>query len=142
MARQWQESWREFVRAVAEAYRSGATDAEVTQKFGGSKVHWIGVVTELRLDDRLAYRGLQMRMSRIEVPLTDGRRIVCDALYVGVDTSTEWTWEGTEAGDRVEFEAKIASYDGNYYSIELDADDEGDECVLLVGVGQARRMPQ
>lgn len=140
MGNDWQNSWPDFVQAVGQAYVNGATNADVTRKFGDHDVRWKGLVRRVRLDDNQARKGLRIRMPRVEVPYKEGKVIACDTLYLSVDDSTSWMWGGVEPGQTVEFEAKIPNHGGAHPTIELDIDEDDNECYLLVGLIDAARV--
>jgi len=141
MGNEWQNSWPDFVQAVGQAYVNGASNTDVTHKFGGHDVRWSGLVGRVRLDDNEPRKGLRMRMPRVEVPFKNDMIITCDVLYLSVDESTSWMWGGVEVGQTVEFEAKIPDHGGAHPTIELDVEEEEKECYLLIGLVDAVKVP-
>lgn len=132
MVNQTAEDWDSFVRSVASDLKNGLSTTELSQKYGGLEVRWMGQVREIRTADKFA-PGVQLDMPHLSIPIGD-RILVADYLFLNVSETEKDRWKTVAKGQRISFRAKIRAAGGLFSPIDIDTFPDSSKSVLSIAL--------
>jgi len=135
---EWQINWESFINSIALDFDKGASDEDLTNKYGGSEVIWEGKITEIKLDEEFS-PGVQLEMPKISIPLNNGKVLEADYLFLNTDAQTKNTWLKAGVGDFVSFKTLISLGDGPFPGISISIDEEDILALPLIGTYNSRK---
>ena len=123
--------WNEFVKSIAELYKAGKTEEEISQELGGSLLEGRGKVKRVENDSEYT-PFIQVNMPRITVP--HGRKkIVANFLCLNFSSLTTSQVEGYREGTSINFKTHIIFKNGPFPGISIfEYDDEKESLLCLV----------
>ena len=116
MTNDWQSSWDIFVNELTVCLQRGDTTETLADLFGGTEVHWNGVLDEKVLSGLAPAVGIQLPE---EIKLDDGRRVLLSGLSLPVNDSAIDKWDQCRIGESVKFTARLESSNSPFPPIEL-----------------------
>jgi hypothetical protein len=126
-------SWKDFFRNVATLFDHGERDSEISERFRGARVEWEGRIVDLKLDEEFA-PGIALSMNPEEYPLSAGKTLRADYLFLNITSKERATWRNCKIGNNVKFSARISKSFGPFAEIQLSEFDDDPEVVLMVGL--------
>jgi hypothetical protein len=126
--------WTAFVPYVAEKFRNGQSDREVSARLAGMRVEWAGIVQELRRRGSEIW-SIAVDMPRISIPLGNGNSFEGDFVSLPVkDAQLEAKAHSLSPGDKIAFSATIVQNDGLFPSVGFVIDEEQRMVFLKIGL--------
>ncbi|MEL6303143.1 MAG: hypothetical protein AAFR07_16070, partial [Pseudomonadota bacterium] len=127
----WRSDYSTFVTCVVARASEGANSGVLSSEFGGHIVKWSGVVAALELSHDYA-RGVRMKMPVSDRQICGGLTLSATHLFVGVDESTEESWNVVSEGDVVLFECTIPKSNGPFDGVKISIFEDDGEAYLEV----------
>ncbi|WNO10288.1 hypothetical protein [Teredinibacter sp. KSP-S5-2] len=125
--------WKDFIKAVVALYEKGRSEQDISSEYSGCSVAWKGIVSDIKLDEEFS-PGIAMSMEPETTPMSKGKVLRSDHLFLNVDENTSASWKGCSIGDSVSFTATISKASGPFPEIQLSEDDEDPEVLLMIGL--------
>lgn len=135
----WNKDWRRFCEEIVRDFNEGLDDAALSQKYGGSKVHWSGTVKELDLDSQ-SLPSVSITMDVKTKYISKDRKFICDSVTLFIDDALKVSWFGADVGEFVEFEAFIYEKNGPFNGVKVSIFPGDDSAILLLGLHHAKRV--
>jgi hypothetical protein len=126
-------SWDDFVKSVATLFDDGESEEGISEKFRGALVEWEGQIVDMKLDEKFA-SGIAISMTPEEYPLSKGRTLRADYLFLNVGYKEREAWEKCKVGSKIRFGAIISKAPGPFAEIQLSEFEGDPEVVLMIGL--------
>jgi len=113
-------NWRDFALEVADYDFIGLESDELSERYRGLEVEWVGTVMRARLHKATA-KGLEMHMPPVVHAKTrPHENLSASYLFLRVDENDVAQWKDVRVGDEVCFRTRIGHpYDGET-CVEMD----------------------
>jgi len=126
-------NWVIFIDYIVSLFDSGRDEIDISQEFRGGNVEWEGHIAEIKLDEEYS-PGVALAMKPETLPMSKGKVLRADYLFLNTNEKTRSSWSGCRVGDKVKFRAVIAKAAGPFPEIQLSVDDEDPEVLLMMGL--------
>lgn len=126
-------NWLMFIDYIVSLFDSGQAEIDISQEFSGKSVEWQGYIAEIKLGEEYS-PGVALAMKPESVPMSKGKVLRADHLFLNTNEKTRSSWSGCKVGDKVKFRAVIAKAAGPFPEIQLSVDVEDPEVLLMVGL--------
>lgn len=133
MLNDWLSNWNMFVENVINDHKGGLSASQLSEKYGGHSVSWIGQVVKLDLDAEYT-PGIQMDMPYVEVEVEPGKWLKTAYLYLRVKPNHLDEWRSCNVGSFIKFNAVLSKGNEIFPGINLSVFDNEDECLLEIGI--------
>jgi len=126
--------WRDFAREVADYDFIGLESEELSNRYRGLEVEWVGTVMRSRLNKATA-KGFAMHMPRVVHAKTRHQEsLSASYLFLRIDEHDAAQWQGVRVGDEICFRTIIGHpYNGDT-CVEMDRDSDPGRVRLAVSV--------
>lgn len=125
--------WLSFLKYITSQIDNGRSEFDISNEFGGKIVEWDGCIADIKLNEKYS-PGIALIMKPEILPLSKGKILRADHLFLNVDERTRSSWNGCKVGDKVKFKAVIAKTFGPFPEIQLSEDKGDPEILLMVGL--------
>lgn len=127
------ENWSMFLEYICSLFESGQSENEISREFSGKRVIWEGCIADIKLEEEYT-PGISLTMKPGAYPLSQGKILLADHLFLNIDENTIPTWQGCKVGKNIKFSGVIDKTAGPFPEIQLSEDKEDPEILLMIGL--------
>lgn len=123
--------WNEFIEKIAEMYKAGKSEDEISDSLGGSVIEDNGAIE--RIETNSEYTPfIQLNMPSISIP-HGNKEIVSNFLCLNFSTLKPIQVEGHSKGSIINFRTRIIYKNGPFPGISVSEFEDEKEIIIMLG---------